>query len=157
MYEPSHAPDLELSGKCGLLLDLVRSVLDAGEKVLVFSQYVSTLGLLEQLLAKHLFVTPAVLTGAMTVEEKDAAVQRFQARAVAVSADAISPAVQPLPELLRLFSSRSRRLCALPLRPLRCADQARVQRLPPVAQGRRRRPEPYRGVARHSLRPLARA
>lgn len=42
------------------------------------SAQVSTLGLLEELLAAKLFVTPAVLTGEMSVQEKDAAVKRFQ-------------------------------------------------------------------------------
>lgn len=31
-YDPSHERSLELSGKCGLLMDLVQPILDAGEK-----------------------------------------------------------------------------------------------------------------------------
>jgi SNF2 family DNA or RNA helicase len=76
----AHAPTLELSGKARLLVDLVAPILAAGEKVLVFSQYVSTVKLLASLLKQHLFVTPDVLTGELSVSEKDAVVTRFQAR-----------------------------------------------------------------------------
>lgn len=154
MYEPDHATDLELSGKCGLLLDLVRSILDAGEKVLVFSQYVSTLNLLEGLLAKHLFVAPAVLTGEMSVQEKDAAVRKFQARGPAFAAAPVSRRVcgsggprsavgaQHIsrPVLLRLFSF-----------PTGFPEQPGVQRVPPLSQSRRSRAQPHRGVPRHPL------
>jgi superfamily II DNA or RNA helicase len=69
----------ERSGKARLLLSLLESALEAGEKVLVFSQYVEMLAILETIIERDLGIRPFVLHGGMTKTRRDAAVDGFQA------------------------------------------------------------------------------
>ena len=78
MYDGQSPPEAELSGKCQLLLVLLREMLDGGEKVLVFSQYVTALRLLSEILAKELGEEALVYHGGMTEEERSEAVDAFQ-------------------------------------------------------------------------------
>ncbi|MFA6505820.1 MAG: SNF2-related protein, partial [Treponemataceae bacterium] len=68
----------ELSGKSRLLLDLLASILENGEKVLVFSQYVGTLDLLEELIRTELGEACLILHGGMSAAARRDAVDRFQ-------------------------------------------------------------------------------
>lgn len=70
------APDL--SGKARLLLDLLTSILENREKVLVFSQYVGTLSILEELITKETGEACLVLHGGMSASARREAVDRFQ-------------------------------------------------------------------------------
>lgn len=77
-YDGESPADAARSGKTMLLLDLLRSILDGGEKVLVFSQYVETLGLLEGIIRKELGEASLILHGGMGAAARTQAVDRFQ-------------------------------------------------------------------------------
>ena len=67
-----------LSGKCGLLLTLLDEILANNEKVLIFSQYVETLRVLETIIMENLEERPLLYYGGMTRAKRDEAVQIFQ-------------------------------------------------------------------------------
>jgi SNF2 family DNA or RNA helicase len=77
-YDGESPLTVEGSGKARLLLDLLETILENSEKVLVFSQYVGTLNILDQLIREHLDEAPLVLHGEMTTEARSRAVDAFQ-------------------------------------------------------------------------------
>jgi SNF2 family DNA or RNA helicase len=77
-YDGESPPDAGRSGKATLLLDLLRTALDGGEKVLVFSQYVETLALLRGIIETELEEACLVLHGGLSASERTRAVDRFQ-------------------------------------------------------------------------------
>ena len=77
-YDKDSAPSAERSGKTRLLLSLLESIAEAGEKVLVFSQYVEMLDILRQIIAQDRGVEPFMLHGKMTRTKRDAAIEGFR-------------------------------------------------------------------------------
>lgn len=77
-YDGESPPEAERSGKTRLLLELLRSALEGGEKILVFSQYVETLSLLRDIIETGLGEACLVLHGGLSAAERSRAVDRFQ-------------------------------------------------------------------------------
>lgn len=71
------------SAKLDTLLELVRNALDAGHRMLVFSQFTTMLGLISERLAAE-GVDHLMLTGSTTKEQRARLVARFQASEVPV-------------------------------------------------------------------------
>ena len=80
-YDKDSAPAAERSGKTRLLLSLLESIAEAGEKVLIFSQYVEMLNILRDIIIQDLGVEPFMLHGKMTRTKRDAAIERFRGAA----------------------------------------------------------------------------
>ncbi|HOX32488.1 MAG TPA: SNF2-related protein [Spirochaetales bacterium] len=78
-WDKESPPAPERSGKARLLLALLESAMEAGERVLVFSQYVEMLKILEPALRAGLGVEPYLLHGGMGLAAREEAVRRFQA------------------------------------------------------------------------------
>ncbi|MCD8387058.1 MAG: DEAD/DEAH box helicase [Bacteroidales bacterium] len=70
--------DVALSGKAQLLLDRVQSIVDAGEKVLIFTQYREMGAILETIIQKHLQQKTLFLHGGCTIEQRKEMVDKFQ-------------------------------------------------------------------------------
>ncbi len=77
-YDGQTSLEVDKSGKARLLMDLLRGILEGGEKVLVFSQYVETLDLLRELIATELGEACLCLHGGLRSTERSRAVDRFQ-------------------------------------------------------------------------------
>lgn len=69
--------DAELSGKAMLLLDLVRGIVDSGEKVLIFTQFKEMGRLIEKLLAKA-DIPSMFYHGGTSLKKREEMVERFQ-------------------------------------------------------------------------------
>ncbi len=67
-----------LSGKSQLLLALLEEILLGNEKVLIFSQYVETLGILKEIIMDELEEEALVYHGGLGQKQRDQAVQEFQ-------------------------------------------------------------------------------
>ena len=70
--------DPTLSGKTTLLFDLLDSILDAGEKVLIFTQFREMGNLLEGFIGERYGVTPLFYHGGCSMAQRTAMVRRFQ-------------------------------------------------------------------------------
>ncbi|NNM67014.1 MAG: DEAD/DEAH box helicase, partial [Spirochaetales bacterium] len=77
-YDQTSPLKADLSGKALLLLDILRNVLEAREKVLVFSQYVGTLEILQSLIETEIGEPCLVLHGALNQAQRNLAVDTFQ-------------------------------------------------------------------------------
>ncbi len=77
-YDGESPLDADLSGKATLLLDLLETILESGEKVLVFSQYVETLKILDRLIRDRLDEAPLMLHGGLSTQARSQAVDAFQ-------------------------------------------------------------------------------
>ena len=77
-WDKESPPASELSGKSRLLLSLLDSSMEAGERVLVFSQYVEMILIMKEMIARDLGVEPYLLHGRMSKAKRDEAVDRFQ-------------------------------------------------------------------------------
>ncbi len=77
-WDKTSPGDAARSGKSRLLLSLLDSAFEAGERVLVFSQYVEMLDILAPVVRENLGVEPELLHGSMAKARRDAAVDRFQ-------------------------------------------------------------------------------
>ncbi|HUW71232.1 MAG TPA: SNF2-related protein [bacterium] len=77
-YDKESPGGAERSGKSRLLVALLESALEAGERVLVFSQYVQMLDILTGIVRDELGVEPYVLHGGMSRKARDGQVTRFQ-------------------------------------------------------------------------------
>ena len=69
---------MELSGKAEMLADLVDGILDAGEKVLVFTQFREMGDLLVEFLAARTGVPPLFYHGGCSLKQRQDMVERFQ-------------------------------------------------------------------------------
>ena len=78
VYDKESPAEASLSGKCLLLLSLLDGILPGDEKVLVFSQYVETLRLLQAVLRKERRIEALLYHGGMRQEERNETVGRFQ-------------------------------------------------------------------------------
>ncbi len=70
--------DAHLSGKTEMLLDLLKSIVDANEKVLVFTQFREMGDLLMHFIRKELDEDPMFYHGGCTLKQRGAMVERFQ-------------------------------------------------------------------------------
>lgn len=77
-YDKEGPGGSELSGKARLLLALLESAFEAGERVLVFSQYVEMLSVLHDMVSTELGVKPYLLHGGLSKKRRDEQVDRFQ-------------------------------------------------------------------------------
>jgi superfamily II DNA or RNA helicase len=78
-YDKESQGGSERSGKSRLLLALLESAFEAGERVLVFSQYVQMLDILAGVVRDELGVEPYILHGGLSRKRRDEQVGRFQA------------------------------------------------------------------------------
>lgn len=70
--------DVALSGKAVMLVDMLRSILDANEKVLVFTQFKEMGAILSGIVSRELHVTPMFYHGGCTLKQREEMVSRFQ-------------------------------------------------------------------------------
>lgn len=77
-YDKESPGTAERSGKSRLLVALLESAFEAGERVLVFSQYVQMLDILAGIARDELGVEPYLLHGGMSRKARDEQVARFQ-------------------------------------------------------------------------------
>lgn len=70
--------DTELSGKCGMLVDLVRSIVESGEKVLIFTQFKEMGDLLSKVIEQELGFEPLFYHGGCPLKQRTEMVERFQ-------------------------------------------------------------------------------
>ena len=70
--------DPALSGKCGLLFDLLRQLLDNGEKALIFTQYKEMGKLLVKMLDEEFGLEVPFLYGGVSRKKRDEMVEDFQ-------------------------------------------------------------------------------
>lgn len=70
--------DPALSGKAELLFELLDSIIDAGEKVLVFTQFAEMGHLLQRFIAERFGEQPMFYHGGCSVKERQNMVERFQ-------------------------------------------------------------------------------
>ncbi len=77
-YDKESPGSSDRSGKARLLVALLESAFEAGERVLVFSQYVEMLEILSGVVRDELGVEPYLLHGGMSKKRRDDQVDRFQ-------------------------------------------------------------------------------
>lgn len=77
-YLKDNRNDASLSGKTEMLLDMLQSILDADEKVLVFTQYREMGELLQYFIRNILKVEPMFYHGGCTLKQRQEMVNRFQ-------------------------------------------------------------------------------
>ncbi|GHV53050.1 helicase [Bacteroidia bacterium] len=70
--------DASLSGKTELLLELLDSITDSGEKVLVFTQFAEMGELLQRFIAERFGEKPMFYHGGSTLKQREEMVNRFQ-------------------------------------------------------------------------------
>jgi superfamily II DNA or RNA helicase len=68
----------ELSGKTEMLLSLIESIVESGQKVLVFTQFKEMGEMLRQMIEQRLGEKPLFLHGGCSIKERQAMVDRFQ-------------------------------------------------------------------------------
>jgi uncharacterized Zn finger protein len=69
--------DAERSQKCMALLDLLEPIVESGEKVLIFSQYVRMCRILEEQIAVKFAIRPLVYEGSLRQAKRDEVLQQF--------------------------------------------------------------------------------
>lgn len=67
-----------LSGKTEMLLDLIESIVDSGEKVLIFTQFREMGDMLQRFLTERLGEQPMFYHGGSSLKERQTMVERFQ-------------------------------------------------------------------------------
>lgn len=68
----------DLSGKSALLLELLEPIIERGEKVLIFTQYVQMAEILRSMIEKELLIEPLVLEGSMSKKAREEVVATFE-------------------------------------------------------------------------------
>ena len=68
----------ELSGKTEMLLSLLESIIDSGQKVLVFTQFRKMGDILQQMIEQRLGERPLFLHGGCSIKQRQEMVERFQ-------------------------------------------------------------------------------
>lgn len=77
-YLKAGEANVEDSGKLGMLLDLLRSILDQGEKAIIFTQFREMGELLKETLARELEVDADFYHGGCTQNQRNEMVRKFQ-------------------------------------------------------------------------------
>ena len=70
--------EASLSGKAMMLLDLAESIVQSGEKALIFTQFTEMGTLLQEMLEKRVGTRPMFYHGGCSLKERNAIVSRFQ-------------------------------------------------------------------------------
>jgi len=78
VYDKESPAKSLLSGKAELLLSLLHGIRSNGEKVLIFSQYVSTIETLQTIIEKEMHEQTLIFHGGMTRQKRGEAVEEFQ-------------------------------------------------------------------------------
>ncbi|HOS29903.1 MAG TPA: DEAD/DEAH box helicase, partial [Treponemataceae bacterium] len=78
VYDKESPAKSLLSGKAELLLSLLHGIRSNGEKVLIFSQYVSTIETLQTIIEKEMHEQTLIFHGGMTRQKRGEAVEDFQ-------------------------------------------------------------------------------
>lgn len=66
------------SGKIERLMEVLEEILEGGQKVLIFSNYLNTIGMLQELISKHFKKDVLKIVGEMDTDAREAAVEKFQ-------------------------------------------------------------------------------
>ena len=77
-YDKTSPAEMTRSGKTTALIELLSGILSAGEKTLIFSQYVGTLEILQEIIKKELNTECLLLHGQMPASKRKKAVEEFQ-------------------------------------------------------------------------------
>ena len=77
-YLKDNRMDVSLSGKSVMLIDMLRSIVDAGEKVLVFTQFREMGELLQHFIRENLDERPLFYHGGCSLKQRQEMVERFQ-------------------------------------------------------------------------------
>ncbi|WP_024467311.1 DEAD/DEAH box helicase [Treponema pedis] len=77
-YDKITPPEMLRSGKTSAVIELLREILRAGEKTLIFSQYVGTLEILAEIIKSELHTGTLMLHGQMPASKRKKAVDEFQ-------------------------------------------------------------------------------
>ena len=80
-YLKSGSNAAELSGKISILFELLHSIIENNEKVLIFSQYKEMGDLLQTLIREELKTEPLFLHGSLTRQQREKLVEDFQTKA----------------------------------------------------------------------------
>jgi len=78
-HRPSRE-DVEASGKCQVLRDILGSIIANGEKALVFCQYLETIDILDKQIRANFNCEPTKFIGSMSQGDRQKAVEEFQQR-----------------------------------------------------------------------------
>eukprot|EP00798_Chlamydomonas_sp_ICE-L_P016012 gene16012-22149_t len=76
-FNQEQPEDPGLSGKCMALFDLIEPILDEGEKVIIFTQYVTMQKTLVKVISERFHTVPLLYNGEMNQEQRDGAVTAF--------------------------------------------------------------------------------
>ena len=68
----------EMSGKLDKCMSLIETILDSGEKTLVFTQYREMGDILNKVIANELNIEPLFFHGSLTVNQREELIKRFQ-------------------------------------------------------------------------------
>ncbi|XP_077867216.1 putative ATP-dependent helicase/translocase YwqA [Saccoglossus kowalevskii] len=77
-YLDSKPSIVEHSGKMKMLVELLEPILQQGEKVLIFSQYVRMISLMAKMLEHHFHIKPLTLEGSMSQIKRDKVIHAFK-------------------------------------------------------------------------------
>lgn len=77
-YLKNGVMDPSLSGKTEMLLDIVSSIYDSGEKALIFTQYTEMGDMLRHFIAETTGAMPMFLHGGCSIKQRKEMVDRFQ-------------------------------------------------------------------------------
>ena len=78
VFDKTSEPEAELSGKAELLVELLRTLFENNEKVLVFSQYVEALTVLQTILLKEFEEKVPLYHGGLSQKAREAVIDGFQ-------------------------------------------------------------------------------
>jgi SNF2 family DNA or RNA helicase len=76
-FDSSYDIDYRLSGKSKLLIELLETIIQADEKVLIFTQYTQMGDILQELIKKELLVEPLYLKGSLSKSKRDELIESF--------------------------------------------------------------------------------
>ncbi|XP_077984607.1 putative ATP-dependent helicase/translocase YwqA [Glandiceps talaboti] len=77
-YISSKKVTVESSGKMKMLVELLEPILQQGEKVLIFTQYVQMIKLMTKMLENHFHIKPLSLEGSMSQTKRDEVINSFK-------------------------------------------------------------------------------
>ncbi len=76
-FDKTSVTDYRTSGKTKVLIQLLETIIEADEKVLIFTQYTQMGDILEEIIKKELFTEPLYLKGSLSKNKRDALIESF--------------------------------------------------------------------------------
>lgn len=76
-FDKTSATDYRLSGKTKTLLQLLETIIEREEKVLIFTQYTQMGDILEEIIRQELFIEPLYLKGSLSKKRRDELIDAF--------------------------------------------------------------------------------